>query len=99
LALDTTEAIWRVAREALTNVERHAAATCASLSLERANGSLVLRVTDDGSGVTSTDLARPGHYGITGMRERIEALGGTLWIMARGGGGTIVEAQVSIDVD
>ncbi len=59
----------------------------------------MLRVTDDGSGVTSADLARPGHYGITGMRERFEALGGTLRIMARGGGGTIVEALVPIDVD
>jgi signal transduction histidine kinase len=59
----------------------------------------VLRVTDDGSGVTSADLARPGHYGITGRRERVEVLGGRLRITARGGGGTIVEALVPIDVD
>jgi signal transduction histidine kinase len=57
----------------------------------RFRGSLVLRVT--------ADLARPGHYGITGMRERVEALGGTLGIMARDGGGTIVEARVPINVD
>ena len=83
-----------MAREALANVERHAAAGCAELTLERQNGALILRVTDDGSGVAPADLARPGHYGITGMRERVEALGGTLRIAARPEGGTVVEARV-----
>jgi signal transduction histidine kinase len=94
LAPEATESLWRVAREALSNVERHAAAGCATLTLERQNGSLILRVTDDGSGVAPADLARPGHYGITGMRERVEALGGTLRIAARPEGGTVVEARV-----
>ena len=87
---------WRVAREALANVERHAAAGCAELTLERRNGALILRVTDDGSGMALADLARPGHYGITGMRERVEALGGTLRIAARPQGGTLVEAVVTV---
>jgi signal transduction histidine kinase len=94
LAPEATESLWRVAREALSNVERHAAAGCATLTLERQNGALILRVTDDGSGVTASDLARPGHYGITGMRERVEALGGTLQIANRPEGGTLVEAVV-----
>lgn len=91
---EVTESLWRVAREALSNVERHAAASCAALTLERQNGALILRVTDDGSGIGPADLARPGHYGITGMRERVEALGGTLRIAARPEGGTVVEARV-----
>jgi signal transduction histidine kinase len=91
---EATESLWRVAREALTNVERHAAAGCAELTLERQNGALILRVTDDGSGVAPADLARSGHYGIIGMRERVEALGGTLRIAARPEGGTVVEARV-----
>jgi signal transduction histidine kinase len=94
LAPEATESLWRVAREALSNVERHAAAGCAALTLERQNGSLILRVTDDGSGIAPADLARPGHYGITGMRERVEALGGTLRIAARPEGGTLVEARI-----
>jgi signal transduction histidine kinase len=93
---EATESLWRVAREALANVERHAAAGCAALTLERQNGALILRVTDDGSGVAPTDLARPGHYGITGMRERVEALGGTLRIAPRPEGGTVVEAVVPV---
>jgi signal transduction histidine kinase len=97
LAPEATESLWRVAREALSNVERHAAAGCAALILERQNGALILRVTDDGSGVAAADLARPGHYGITGMRERVEALGGTLHIAAQPGGGTLVEARVPLE--
>jgi signal transduction histidine kinase len=96
LAPETTEALWRVAREALTNVERHAAAASAALTVERMNGTLILRVVDDGSGVAPADLARAGHYGITGMRERVEALGGTLLVAARPGGGTLVEAHLPV---
>jgi signal transduction histidine kinase len=60
----------------------------------------VLRVIDDGSGVAPTDLTRPGHYGIIGMCERVEALGGTLKIVAGPRGGTVVEAKVPVqDVD
>jgi signal transduction histidine kinase len=94
LTPETTEVLWRVAREALANVERHAAAASAALTVERMNGTLILRVVDDGSGVALADLARAGHYGITGMRERVEALGGTLLVVARPGGGTLVEAHV-----
>ena len=60
------------------------------------NGTLILRVVDDGSGVAPADLARAGHYGITGMRERVEALGGTLLVVAMPGGGTLVEAHVPV---
>ena len=91
-----TESLWRVAREALSNVERHAAAGSAELTLERQNGAIILRVADDGSGIAPADLARAGHYGITGMRERVEALGGTLRVGPRPGGGTLVEARVPV---
>ncbi|MCU0491540.1 MAG: sensor histidine kinase [Chloroflexaceae bacterium] len=90
----TSEALWGVARESLTNVEKHAAAASASLHLERQNGSYVLRVVDDGSGIKGTDMARPGHFGIVGMRERVEQLGGSLQITRGSGGGTVVEARV-----
>lgn len=92
----TAEALWRVAREALANAERHAAAASATIALERHGGALVLRVADDGSGLSAGALARPGHYGVIGMRERVEALGGTFRIGERPGGGTLVEAQVPL---
>jgi len=99
LAPTTTEALWRVAHEAIANVERHAHATHATLQLERQNGSLVLRVTDNGRGIHANDQARWGHYGIVGMRERVEALGGAFQIERRAEGGTVVEARVPVSVE
>lgn len=96
LAPEATEALWRVAREAISNIDRHAHATHAALSLERQNGSLVLRVTDDGRGINPNDHARWGHYGIVGMRERVEAIGGAFHIARRAEGGTVVEARVPV---
>lgn len=96
LAPTTTEALWRVAREALANVERHAHATHATLSLARCDGSLVLCVADNGTGIDAHALQRPGHYGILGMHERAEALGGTLYVARQPDGGTMVEARVPV---
>lgn len=89
-------ALWRVAREALANVERHASASSATLALAAEPGALVLRVADNGAGIQPQQLARNGHYGITGMRERLAALGGTLTIASPPGGGTLVEARVPV---
>lgn len=75
---ETREALWYVAREALTNLERHAAATSAGLTLVYANNGWLLEVADNGRGVQPADLHRPEHYGVVGMRERIEAVGGSL---------------------
>jgi signal transduction histidine kinase len=88
------EALWFVAREALANAERHAAAARVQLLLEPHTGGWRLRVADDGVGVQPGDLGRPAHYGVQGMRERIAELGGALDIGPCAGGGTIVEARV-----
>lgn len=96
LAPELATALWRVAREALTNVERHAAAASVALALCKRGELIVLRVTDDGSGIPPAAPPRPGHYGITGMRERVAALGGALRIQGRPGGGTVVEAYLPL---
>jgi two-component system, NarL family, sensor histidine kinase DesK len=62
-----------ILREAVTNVVRHSHARTCKLKLASENGSCVLRVEDDGSGGTHAE-----GNGLRGMRERIEALGGTL---------------------
>ena len=48
-------------------------------------------------GITPADLGRPAHYGLVGMRERMQAIGGTLRIERGAGGGTVVAAQVPIE--
>jgi signal transduction histidine kinase len=94
LPAEAREALWYVAREALTNVERHAAAASATITLEQRPDGWLLQVVDDGSGITPADLGRPAHYGLVGMRERMQALGGTLRIERGAGGGTIVAAHL-----
>ncbi|WP_460756563.1 sensor histidine kinase [Myceligenerans cantabricum] len=71
-----TGAAHRVVQEALTNVRRHAAgATRVAVSVRRSGTSCLVVVSDDGRGEPGT---RGGGYGLRGMRERVEALGGTL---------------------
>jgi two-component system sensor histidine kinase UhpB len=95
--------IYRTIQEALTNVFRHASATCVNVTIEPAEllsgptragrGGALVRVRDNGSGL------RPDHrlgLGLTGMRERILALGGTLTV-ASGNDGVTVEALVPKD--
>jgi signal transduction histidine kinase len=85
-------AILGLLPEALQNIERHAGAGSVEVRLAHEDGAVVLRVADDGSGIADSDLNRPGRHGITGMRERVEAVGGIFRIVLRPGGGTLVEA-------
>ncbi|MEP6984034.1 MAG: sensor histidine kinase [Chloroflexota bacterium] len=96
--IDARQALWYVAREALTNVEKHALANHVTITFDCHNDQWLLRIEDDGAGIHSLDLETPGHYGVLGMRERMYAIGGTLNILAGGVSGTIVEAYVPIKV-
>jgi two-component system sensor histidine kinase DesK len=78
-------------REAVTNLQRHARAQRARAWLETVEGQVVLRVEDDGRG---GDIV-PG-TGLCGMRERLEALGGSLRVDARSGHGTRLEARLPL---
>ena len=84
-------ALAMVVREAVTNIQRHAQAHSAHVALATDGDEAVLRVRDDGRGAE----IRPGN-GVEGMRERIEALGGTLHIASRRGEGTTLEARVPL---
>jgi signal transduction histidine kinase len=93
---EVTEAVWCVAKEALSNVERHAAAVSVAVALNCHEGTVVLRIADDGSGIDPHAMRKPGHFGIVGMSERMVNLGGSLRLDERAGGGTVVEAQLHI---
>ncbi len=89
-------AAYRIVQEALTNVLRHAAATHVAVSVRVTNGRLVLRVSDDGRG------AGPGLVpgsGISGMRERVALLGGTLTTGDAPGGGFRVAADLPLRLE
>lgn len=89
-------AIFRVAQEAISNIERHAAATKVAVGLSVEPTGIRLLVTDNGRGIDHTRhrAPRPGSLGITGMHERVALLGGRLAIHSEPGGGTTVEAWV-----
>jgi signal transduction histidine kinase len=84
--------VYRVLQEALNNVKRHAGAQEAWVRLEFQNDSICLEVEDHGRGFAP----EAGHQGIglVGMRERAELVGGTLQVLGREGGGTIVRLVV-----
>ena len=81
-------AAYRIVQEALTNVLRHAGARECEVSVQGSNGHLVVSVADDGTG---TFPAGDGS-GLETMRERAEELGGSLELLPRPGGGTVVRA-------
>src|SRR5215207_2199612 len=87
--------VLRVAQEALANAVRHAGAARVGLRLARANGGVVLEVTDDGAGFDPADPElRSRHLGLTSMEERAERLGGRLELTSVRGSGTTVRLEV-----
>jgi signal transduction histidine kinase len=81
---EVTSTIYRVVQEALTNIAKHAPqAGSVTVSVARTGPGVTVEVTDDGTG--STALHRASGYGLIGMRERIEVLGGTLLAGPRAG--------------
>jgi two-component system, NarL family, sensor histidine kinase UhpB len=84
--------VYRVAQEALTNIARHAQARHAELRLCEENGSVVLKVDDDGAGAHPTQLL--SSYGIRGMQERAMLIGGTLKVDSDPGRGTHVVLRI-----
>ena len=86
--------LWRIAQEAVTNAERHAAAKRLAVRWELTNGEAVLEVRDDGKGLP--DEPRDGGYGLLGMRERADAIGARLEVSSTEGRGTTVRCTVKM---
>jgi signal transduction histidine kinase len=91
---DQAETLLRVAQEGLTNAARHGGAAHAWLRLCRQDGALELSVEDDGN--VRWPL-KPGH-GLTGMRERLERLGGKLDFTSSARGGLRLSARLPVEV-
>ncbi|MFI1103578.1 sensor histidine kinase [Streptomyces melanogenes] len=79
LTAEASQAVRRVAQEALTNVRKHAPGAAVAVRLEYLPDEVALEVRDSGGGRVAEELAVSGSgYGLLGMRERAELLGGTL---------------------
>jgi signal transduction histidine kinase len=79
-----------VIAEALANIARHARASRAEITARRAGCQLVVEITDDGIGGAPT----PGGGGLTGLADRVAALGGQLTITSPAGHGTHIRAEL-----
>ena len=88
-------ALYRMVQEAMTNVVRHARATQVDVLVERRGEQVILMVEDDGDGFEPSRVQRGDHFGLLGMKERAEALGGTLTLESAPGAGTTILVEVT----
>jgi signal transduction histidine kinase len=94
--------LYRIVQESLTNVAKHARAGRVSVTVDQlADGTVRLRVRDDGVGFdtgNSARLLREGHFGLAGMRERASLVGGAVEVRSVPGEGTTVEARLPAEL-
>lgn len=87
--------MWRIAQEALTNVERHASASEVRVIWRCDGSSALLDIKDDGAGLPLGQAARMDAYGILGMKERASSIGAQFEISGRHGEGTRVRCRLT----
>jgi len=87
--------LFRIVQEAITNILRHSRASKASLCIEETKDHLLITISDNGKGIRSSEVNNPDSFGISGMRERIEFIGGELRITG-GKNGTKVRIKVRL---
>jgi signal transduction histidine kinase len=97
---DVELALYRIAQEALSNVVRHAKASRAGIKINFNRSEIKLEISDNGVGFvvpqSPTDFATSGHFGLLGIRERSELIGGRLEVKSQAGVGTQVSVQVPV---
>jgi signal transduction histidine kinase len=86
--------IFRISQEALTNVCRHADATKVKMNLKGYDDTLEILYRDDGKGITKEQITAPESFGIRGMKERVEHLGGNFSIKGNPDKGTTIKINI-----
>ncbi|MFN0088339.1 MAG: response regulator [Blastocatellia bacterium] len=93
---DRSTAVFRIFQEALTNIARHARATRVTISLSTKNGNLLLKVQDNGRGITENEQNNSKSLGLLGMRERASVIGGSLEIAGAPFRGTLLTLEMPV---
>ncbi|NPV60262.1 MAG: response regulator [Actinobacteria bacterium] len=98
LTLEAETALYRIAQEAVNNVLKHSRCNQAKVSLRVEGDTIVLEITDDGVGFDASGAQRrfTAGFGLVGMRERAESLGGSLEIRSGRGKGTSVVTRLPL---
>jgi signal transduction histidine kinase len=91
-------AVFRVCQEAMSNIYRHSEAESVLIQVAEADGMLRIEIEDDGKGFDPQNAGSPDrrHFGLMGIRERVEILGGTVDIDSAPGQGTRLKFQVPL---
>ncbi|MBS1169891.1 MAG: domain S-box protein [Burkholderiaceae bacterium] len=93
---DHATAIFRIFQEALTNIAKHAGASQVTVQLARTRSTLNLKIIDNGKGMTAAERLKPQSFGIRGMIERANSLGGRLSIGHTDGGGCTISLRIPL---
>jgi PAS domain S-box-containing protein len=83
--------IFRIVQEALTNIARHAGATCVTMYLYRIDGQLLVSIRDDGRGIVAADMEKAQSLGLVGMRERVWGMHGEITVSGDDPPGTRID--------
>jgi PAS domain S-box-containing protein len=87
-------AIFRIVQESLTNIAKHARAAHAEIAVIDGDDDVVVRVADDGIGLSPSAPRKPNSFGLFGLRERASLMGGEATITSAPGAGTTVEVHI-----
>jgi signal transduction histidine kinase len=90
-------AVFRIIQEGLTNVAEHSGANRVQVHVSKDYGSLIVEIADNGKGIAQGDMQRQGSFGIIGMNERAQYLGGTFSICGKSGLGTTLTLRIPMD--
>jgi PAS domain S-box-containing protein len=96
LSSQQSTVLFRIFQEILTNVLRHAQATCIRVYVREGNEEVILRVEDNGLGITERAQSNLHSLGLLGMRERAFSVGGEVTIVGEKGSGTTVSVRIPV---
>jgi signal transduction histidine kinase len=96
LTPEAADHLFHIAREALSNVARHSAASRATVALRPDGEEMRLVVVDNGRGFDPSEASAPGHFGLLNLRERALAVGGRLEVDSEPGAGTRIIVRLPI---
>jgi len=90
--------LYRIAQEVLTNIAKHAEATKVEIRLRNTGSNLYFSINDNGKGFDLLKEGRVGGMGLIGIRERVNILGGKVWIESDHGSGTTIRMEIPYEL-
>ncbi len=89
--------VFRICQEALTNIAKHAEASTVNISIENHHHRLLIKINDNGKGISHQTLHNPLSMGLLNMKERANLIGGELNIMSKAGRGTSIKLEIKVN--